>query len=88
MLKWKYLRKDANACIIAPAYGLSPNHTTQDLADKEIENAKNIVRLYALNPVVFENMTAPGNHTLFDSKDLRFANSDEIRFLHLKEAIL
>lgn len=46
----------------------------------------NIVQNYGYVPKIYDDIFVPGNHTSFNI-DLRFANTDEVRFLHLQRAI-
>lgn len=84
-MKKKFLpqiNKGATACIVAPSYGTA----TIDEVNDSLNSARNIVEEYGLNPLFYPNLISPGNHTLFDNPNIRFANSDEVRANQLIDA--
>src|SRR5688572_7432162 len=82
MKLWAKIKEGATACIIAPAYGVA----TQADISVALDDVTKLVKLYKLNPYIYPNMLAPGNHSLFDSIKLPFSNTDEVRFNHLIDA--
>lgn len=79
---WQKIYKGGTACIVAPSYG----HTTSENITTALELAINIVKNYNLTPFIYHNSITPTNHTLFDDKHLRLANSDEVKIFHLMDA--
>ena len=79
---WQKINEGDTACVVAPSYGLSIN----DDIDANMAITIKIVESYGLKPLVYSNMLALGNHTLFDDKHLRLANSDEVKVVHLIDA--
>ena len=79
MKRWKKLSENNTICIIAPAFGVA----NYEQIEKAIQSTIQVVTHYKLVPLMYDNMLSPGNHTLFNSSNLIFANTDEVRFDHL-----
>jgi muramoyltetrapeptide carboxypeptidase len=79
---WHKLNKGDTACIVAPSYG----HSTSENITAALELAINIVKNYDLTPLIYQNSISPENHTLFNDKHLKLANSDEVKISHLMDA--
>ncbi len=75
---WQQINKGATACIVAPSY---------DEAVVSLQDAAKIIEYYDLKPLIYPNAIFSGNHTLYNTPHLRFANSDAIRANQLINAL-
>ena len=71
------------ACIIAPAYGVAEESQIASV----LQNISVNIDQFGFKAKYYPNMLAPYNISIFTPDDLRIANSDEVRFDQLKQAL-